>query len=156
VTFFNDGRRLISASEDGEVRVWDIGAGQVLLPPLQTSLSVNAVAVSNDGALFAAACGSTGRGGQLKIWRTADGQEANAPRTQTEPLRWVAFTPDNKRLATVGDDGILVLWDARTGRDALSIDDSRWPLSCGCFSADGTILSTANVHGTIRVYRTKN
>ena len=35
--------------------------------------------------------------------------------------RVVAFTPDDKRLATGGDSGVITLWDTATGQEVLTL-----------------------------------
>ncbi len=54
----------------------------------------------------------------------------------------VAFSPDGSRLASTGDDGRLMVWDASTGRliSSLSGSGSAWGPS---FSEDGSVVAAA-------------
>ena len=63
-------------------------------------------------------------------------------------IRAVAFAHDGRRLATGGDDGSVVLWEAGKGvENALSHDFQSNVLSAR-FSPDGTILATGHGNST--------
>lgn len=59
-----DGRRILSASHDGAIRVWDTGNGE-LVKSLDWQIGpVTAVAFAPDGLT----CAAAGKGGQIVIW----------------------------------------------------------------------------------------
>ena len=71
VTFMPDGKRLVTAGQDGTARVWDVASGQQLLTLAGNTSTVTSVSASPDGKRIA----SSGYDGTLKIWDAAPGRE---------------------------------------------------------------------------------
>ena len=64
----------------------------------------------------------------------------------------MAFSPDGRRLGTSGWNGTLTLWDARTGRDVLTMrghSDRVWGLN---FSPSGDALVSASADGKVLLW----
>jgi WD40 repeat protein/tRNA A-37 threonylcarbamoyl transferase component Bud32 len=67
-------------------------------------------------------------------------------------VRYVCFSPDGRRLATAGDDGMARVWDANTGEAITPPLRHDGPVPHVVFSADGRFLATAGGDGTARVW----
>ena len=132
IDFGPDGNGMVTATNH-EIAVWSLGARSTLGRALEGDRrGVNGVAVSPDGAFFAAARTD----GTVGTWdaRTFRPVGAAIPATTDlgfTPGAWeVAFSPDSRALAVTAWDGTLSLWNARTPRadEGSSEDHARVPI----------------------------
>jgi WD40 repeat protein/energy-coupling factor transporter ATP-binding protein EcfA2 len=111
------GDRFLSGSEDGTIRLWDKGLKTPLLTLLDTTESVNAVAVVNSVAAspdgMIAVCGSSD--GRIRIWDLNDGHLLNRIQAHDSEVYSVALFGDPLCIASSGDDKVVKVWKNLTG-----------------------------------------
>jgi WD40 repeat protein/serine/threonine protein kinase len=158
IAFSPDSGRLAVASgrapkKIGGVKVWNMNTGRdELTVPFSTQ--VNCVQFSSDGRQIAAVADS------LTLWDARTGQRLFTCRDPDGVLEGVAFSPDGRRLATVGGligvhpNREVMIWDARTGREIQRLSGHVGGLRSVAFSPDGSRLASCGVDQTIKLWDT--
>jgi WD40 repeat protein len=124
-----DGKRFVSASQDGTTKVWTTASWQEQLS-WQTGEAATALALSADGKLLLEA-----RGCRVSLWELKDGKQVSQIDFETSEeyvgtITQLVFAPDGKT-ALLGDDaGSVVLFDVKTGDTV-----QRWDEYGDCISA---------------------
>jgi WD40 repeat protein len=102
-----DGRRIISASEDASIKVFDLDRGTNIYNLHGHSKKVNAVVVTPDGQrLISASHDKT-----LKIWDLQTGVELDSLQGHSSYVNAITVTPDGKRAISASSDTTLRLWN---------------------------------------------
>ncbi len=114
VAFTPDGKGLISAGEDKQVRLWDPATGKEIRQFTGHTQDVRCAVLSPDGQTLASAADK-----EIRLWETATGKLLRRLTGQKEPIRDLAFSPDGKLLASGSKDysiNSIWLWETATGK----------------------------------------
>jgi WD40 repeat protein len=142
--FSSDGTRVVTASEDGTARVWDVGSGNELAS-LPHDASVKSAAFNADCSKVVTASADK----MARVWDLAS-RGVVACLCHDDSVDHATFSPDGARLLTGTKAGAL-LWDA-AGRKVLARLDHDGMVPRPSFSADATKVVTASWKGTLRVW----
>ncbi len=146
---FADGRRLISASADKTIRVWDLSSGQVLQTWSNQTSFVNTILLSPDETRLY----SGNADGALQGWTVASGnllwQHTDA---HNGPINTVARTPDGQRLVSGGADGAIHVWEASTGKAVRSLVTQQGAINSLVVTSDGQYIISGGSDNTIKVW----
>jgi WD40 repeat protein/serine/threonine protein kinase len=146
VVFSADGSRLTSESE-GTVKFWDTTTGQQLrtIP----SRAGRPTACSSEGTRVA----ETGPG-SVKIWDVSTaGKLVTVPLPAQTQITLLTFSPDGRRLIAGTTPGNEVLvWDAATGKELLTLKGHAERVHSVVFSPDGQRLVSLSRDQTTRVW----
>ena len=119
--YWSGADRVISACEDGAVRIWDVATGRLAAPPIKQGHSVDDLAVSSDGNFVA-----TSVAGVTRVWDSATGEAVTPPRVHVGTKANLAFAEIAPLGEPVRERGLLSRpWDSRSVTvDALKDDAS--------------------------------
>jgi WD40 repeat protein len=148
VKLTGDGRRLLSASVDSTLRVWDVETGECLHTLEGHSGAVWAVDVSRDGKLAA----SGGRDGALRVWDIERGECPNVHEGHGECVSSVALSPDGSRAVSSSWDGTVRVWDVANGRCLHILQGDAGQVYAVALSAEKRIIVSGGEDGIIRVW----
>jgi hypothetical protein len=115
-----DGRRLVSASADGTLKVWDAATGQEKLTLTGHTRSVHSVAISADNTCIVS--GSDDK--TVKVWDAATGQEKLTLTGHKGPVLSVAVSADGGRIVSASTDFTAKVWDTATGKEQSTLTGS--------------------------------
>jgi len=115
-----DGTKVALGMRDGTLRLYALPGGNLLAEQARAheKLSINRIAFNRDGSLIATA----GMDNNAKLWRVAADGGLTLLHTlegHTNAVYAVAFSPDDRRLATAGYDGKIGLFDVVNGQGSL-------------------------------------
>ena len=143
-----DGRRVVSASNDRTLKIWDAGSGEELLTLTGHGDSVWGCAWSMDGRRVVSASDDR----TLKIWDAVSGEELLMLAGHGDSVRRCAWSPDGRRVVSASNDRTLKIWDAVSGEELLTLTghrDSVW----GCaWSMDGRRVVSASDDRTLKIW----
>ena len=85
------------------------------------------------------------------MWELATGKSTQPVKGLKASVGRVVFSPDGKRLATVGSDKIVRVWNVEAGKElaALPCPDQ---VNVVAFSPDGKSLAGGSQDGSIRIW----
>ncbi len=143
VAFTPDGLTLLSAHEDGSVRLWDVANGLLLMDLGAHREGVRGLDVSPGGRYLA----TRGAENTARVWDLRTFERLHAITDPNTVIECVAFSPDSRLLATVRRPA---LWDVASGREV-------WRIRGGiarkaAFSPDGRLLAIVAWEREIRLW----
>jgi eukaryotic-like serine/threonine-protein kinase len=149
LAYYPDGRRILCGSWNGTAKVWDAATGaQVLTIRAEQDTRLKGfMAISHDGRLIAT---STSTEGNIILW---DGETGKQVKTwaahTTDGAEQVCFSPDDKRLASVGrGDATVKIWDIPTGTELVALVP-QLDVYDVAFSPDGRTIAALCTDGVI-------
>jgi WD40 repeat protein len=142
----SDGRRLVTASDDGTARVWDAATGAEIVR-LEIGGRVMNLHLSRDGRRLATL---TYAGKTVQVSDPASGRIA-LRLDHPAAVDVAAFSPDGAELATGARDGLVRIWDLASGRERLRLPHQNWVRALA-YGADGKRIVSGSADRTTRMW----
>jgi WD40 repeat protein/transcriptional regulator with XRE-family HTH domain len=109
--------------------------------------AITAVAISESGQYWAAAS----QRGEVRVWREAGQTLHLVWQAHTDMVTSLAFSPDERRLASGSLDNSLKLWDVES-RALLWTGWQTKGITCLAFAPDGSLLASGGHDATVRLW----
>jgi len=149
VIFTNDGRYLVSASDDKTVRVWDVLSGKTV------RIIRGQIGEGREGKIFAAALSPDNKwlavGGRLgkednpiRIHDFQTGQVMRLLKGHENVINALAFSQDNRLLISGSYDNTAFIWDAATGQSLHHLQGHSDNIYAAAFSPDSRLAVTGS------------
>ncbi|MDQ7025329.1 MAG: TIR domain-containing protein [Anaerolineae bacterium] len=139
VAIHPDDERVLSASSDGTVRLWNIKTGEQIAIFEGHESAVNTVVLS----LNAEQAFSCDDSGTTIVWNVADVTEVRRFESDHEACNDLLVMPDGESLLAAYNDRTLILWDIEMGEISEQNNDHLNPIGSLALSADGTRYASA-------------
>lgn len=153
--FDESGERVVTASNDKTVNVYDVSNPSTVLAPLLTirghRSEVYSATFSSDGKYIVTAS----RDRTAKIWDAANGNPLRTLSGHQGRILFAAFNPSNRLIVTASADGTAKVWDWETGGLLATLEGHTGQVLSVTFNSDGTQMATIDAEGTAIIWDMK-
>ncbi|KAF8553717.1 WD40 repeat-like protein [Imleria badia] len=150
LAYLPDGRRVVTGSDDGTVKVWNLERGDQEGTSMKCKRDVFGLAVTRDGTRII----SGDEDGSIKVW-DVEFHELIREWTHEGGCFDISISPDDRLIAVADKTVIVYTVEGRLVNDAIEVDHDGTVLSVS-FSPDGNKLACGTSGSDIRVYDVKS
>jgi WD40 repeat protein len=153
IAFSHDGSMFATADPEGSTILWNTGTLRQL-SALKGEVHSKSVVFAPTGKVLATVPQPGQGDDHVKLWDLSSGRNIVTLTGQTGNVGLVAFSPDNRRIATAsaGPDGTVRIWGIPVG-DELATFRHADLVTLLAFSNDGAVLVTGSQDNKLRFWR---
>jgi WD40 repeat protein len=137
-----------TGSDDGVIRIWDTGDGQMLQQLKGHQHPVSALAFSPDGKRLA----SAGEDRLIFLWNLDSGAIDGVYVGHTDRIPALAWHPSGQRLISAGWDTTARVWDVDTCEPVILLNSHASQVQTLALSPDGALLACADSANAIHLW----
>ena len=153
VSFSNDGTKIVSGSEcpDARVRIWEASTGNMLYENSDTLMECYMGAAYSANGMYFALIEETGI---LSVYSYmgATPQLLYNIDTETGAAYSVAFSPDNMKVVTGGDNDSVYVYDVTSGNVLMALGGHTANVLAVTFSPNGNLIASADQSGKVKIW----
>ena len=149
---FNPEGTELAASGYHEVTLWSAADGKLLGRIDHLPERICSIAWSPDGKQLAVAGGTPGLSGQVVMCDPASSRAGKVLDRIADLTLVVRFSPDGEKLAAGGADNVVKIFETKSGKQLVRIEQHADWVTDLAFSPDGTQLVTASRDRSARVF----
>ena len=152
ISMSDNDRYVISGSDDGTIRLWDLDMGGEMRIFLTRSGKVTSVSlgVSNRYAL------SGDSDGTIRLWNVEGGNILRTFGEQHGSINAVYISADEHHGLSGGDDKTVRLWSVETGECLRIFEGHTEPVTSVCLTDDDRHALSGSADGTVRIWDVDN
>ena len=163
--FSPDGKRLLAATANGAVSVWEITTGRTIVRSSLYGKGGDAKQQSREGVSGPTSSLTNAEfspdGAQISVSSTdhtahiidaLSGHEVVALRGHSDVVTDASFSPDGRRVVTASTDGTARIWDVLSGREFVILSANTAPVWGASFSPNGTRILTYGGDQSARIW----
>lgn len=150
----DDGKKVVSGSDDCSVKLWDLESGECLLSldmahtdDAHIEEITGVIPIENGKYIVSSSYDHT-----VRMWDAETGECMWCGR-HSDSVTCITRIPGSQLIASGGIDGIIKIWNIETGKEIGKQGDLSWSsvtsLSC---SGDGSILISGHLDGSANVF----
>jgi WD40 repeat protein len=143
-----EGSRIVSASSDQTLRIWDAKSGAGLATLQGHQGWVNGCAWSPEGLQIV----SSSSDKTLRIWDAKSGACLATLEGHQDSVWGCAWSPDGLRMVSASRDKTLRIWDAKSGACLATLAGHQGSVSGCAWSPDGLRIVSASSDNTLRIW----
>lgn len=151
VDFSAQGDRLATGDSNHEVRIWNLGDGQLLLRCQGHTSWIFSVAWSPDNSSIA----SAGQDTTIRIWNSQTGRCLKVLRGHTHFVWSIAWSPAGEMLASASQDQTIKIWNTQTGECLNTFSGDTKFFKSVAWNPDGTLLASGSEDGVVHLWEVK-
>jgi WD40 repeat protein len=149
IDWSSDGRYIVTAGSDAQVRVWDARSGNYLRTFWDHVGSVTSVAFARRGDRIV----TTGIDRTAIVWDVRSHQKVALLQGDPQPLYSASFSPDGRWVVTGDSGGVVRVWDVKAQKMLAAIPAHAGPVNAVSFSPDGKRILSASDDWSAKIYR---
>ena len=146
--FSPDGRRIISASADKTLKIWDVETGLEMLVLNGHTDTVHGCAISPNGDFIVSASYDK----TLKVWDAQTGIERFTLEGHKDIVWRCAVSPNGDFIVSSSVDKTLKVWDAQTGAERFTLEGHTSPVLGCAISPDANFIVSSSGDKTLKVW----
>jgi WD40 repeat protein len=144
LVFSDNGGTLVSADEEGTIKIWDVPAGQ-LKKTISSSGRITALSVDASGEMLATAREDY----SISLWDLRIGAQRSTLKKHTSVVNALVFSLDGTMLASGGDDRTAILWDTTSGKSKRTLKGHDLTVTSLAFSPDGQSIASGSGNASV-------
>lgn len=151
VHYSPDGKKLLTASDDGTIKEWLTATGKLLQTFSGHTDKVISARYSPDGQKVVSASNDT----FIREWAVSTGAELARYEHEHARVNNAVYTPDGTKILTCADDKLIREWSTATGECIKTYTGHTKNVTSACYSPKGDKIASASADTTVREWSVK-